>query len=861
MKVTGRRTFAGLAVLALLFAAIVLVSLRAVHALEAPPDRLEQKLVAAERYLYYRAFAERGPGFELAGDERKLRFVSHALVPAGSGAYDPARALVYGLRLDVVAGGKTVWSHDVYARSRQSKARRVADHGGLWLDENAFSLEPGVEVTDDRQTIVQLPADLPAGAVLRVRLVGEPKEALVRVYAEVERSRRRRELLLRKLSPGEREAIADRVSYVPWDRLAFGERLARLRWIEQRLPAAGKEGVDYQTRVLYFSGFRQVAPDDAPERGVLVTPERAAAFNVVGPAQLTLALHRPAAAENDRSAHTLELRSLGEGAAVTPYQVDVPAGGTQVLHPVQIAAGVHTLELSTTAPLGVLVEVTGPPTQMVALTGGAPGAAVVPDTVQLPAYLTGPEGEPVRIAVSGPDDPLGRALRLDVRLVVAPGATDGEVEQGGNLWIETIDAAGTVLASTRTPIASVRTPFEQLSRFGKQLDGLTEPVTLRYVVPRGGHEVRVHTSRPAALRLYAPVSLAAPPDLLASPFADVPLATLVWRYARYLAAGWQPLRALNHATLAPERTATVVAQTRLEAPPPPEPPATTLADALAPEGGPERQTVLERVQPEDAARVRADWGAGDYLKVTPGAAQALDFTGGPSRPKIQYWVLGRGDDALGESAELFVDGQSVDKKRFVTTHGTWDLPRGLAGPHTLLVRTRAASVRLLVDRPPVGGGELYALRTIYKSDRRLRVRVPKGAAPIALDIMVYARDAAADAGTTFRVSIDGGAPRRVEGVALAKWTTAERTLSLPAADREPTLGFANVAERGKLYPRLLVIGLGDDLPPGGHTVEIQAQGRGPGWARFFVLSGRHERPDQAIQWRVRDEGPSEGSSE
>jgi hypothetical protein len=395
----------------------------------------------------------------------------------------------------------------------------------------------------------------------------------------------------------------------------------------------------------------------------------------------------------------------------------------------------------------------------------------------------------------------------------------------------------------------VRTPFEQLRGLGATLDGLTEPVSLRYVVPRGGAQVRVHTSRPAALRLYAPVSLDAPPDQLASPYADVPLATLVWRYARYLAAGWQPLRALDHATLAPERTATIVAQTRLETPPPPAPPATTLADALAPEGGPERQTVLERIQPEDAARVRADWGAGDYLKVTPGAAMTVNFTGGPSRPKIQYWVLGRGDDALGESAEIFVDGASVDRKRFVTTHGTWDLPRGLSGPHTLLVRTRAASVRLLVDRPPVSGGELYALRTIYRSDRRLRVRVQKGAAPLALDLVVYAKDPAADANVSFRVSIDGGAPRRVEGVALARWTTAERTLTLPAADREPTIGFANVAERGKLYPRLLVIGLGDDLPAGAHTVEVQASGRGPGWARFFVLSGRHDRPDQAIQWR------------
>ncbi len=851
----GRRAVA-LAVLATLLAGVVLLSLRVVHALKAPPDLLEQKLVAAERYLYYRVSAGQGPRFELSGDERTLRFVSHALLPASAGAYDPARELVYGLRLDIVAEGKPVWSHDVYARSRQSKARRVPDHGGLWLDENAFSLEPGVEVTDDRQTIVQLPDELPAGAELRVRLVGEPAEAIVRVYAEVERSNRRRELLLRRLSPGEREAIADKVSYVPWDRLAYLERIARLRWVEHRLPAAGKEGVDYDTRVLYYSGFRLIAQAEAVERGVLVTPAHAAAVNVVGPAQLTLKLRRPAAAEQDRSPQKLELRALGEDRVAEPWSVDVPDGGREVLHPVPVGAGVHTLELSTSAPLGVLVEITGPTQTVVALAGGAPGAPVVPDGMLLPGYLSGPEGEPVQVAVSGPDDFLGRALRVDVRLL-ATGAAPG-VELDGELTLETVDAAGKLVSSTHARVISVRSPFEQLLLYGKQTDTVTEPVSLRYVVPRGGKQVRLRTSRPAMLRLYAPVTLSAAPDLLDEPFAAVPLATLVWRYARYAQAAWQPLRAQNHAALAPERTVKLGAQARLEPAAPPEPPATTLAEALAPEGGPERQTVLERVPAEDAARVRADWGRGDYLRLEPGQPVRIDFSRGPSRPKIQYWLTGDADAVLGAGAELIVDGEVVAQKRFVTTHGSWDLPSGLEGEHSLLVRTRAQAVRLLVDRPPASaGGELYALRTIFALDRPLRVRALKGRAPLNLDIVVYAPGAAADARTTFRVIVDGGAPRRVEGLLLERWTRAERSLTLPAADRDPTLGFANVAEKGRLYPRLLVVGLGDDLPAGAHTIEIQAHGGTPEWARFFVLTGRRARDDQAIQWRISGEGTSE----
>jgi hypothetical protein len=842
----------GLAVLALLFAGLVVLSLRVVHALEAPPDRLEQKLVAAERYLYYRVNAERGPRFELSGDERTLRLVSHALLPAGT-AYDPTRELVYGLRLEIVAAGKSIWAHDVYARSRQSKARRVPDHGGLWLDENAFSLERGVEVTDDRQTIVQLPADLPADAELRVRLVGEPREAIVRVYAEVERSRRRRELLLRRLSPGEREAIADKVSYVPWDRLSHIERMARLRLVEHRLPAAGKEDVDYQTRAVYYSGFRLVAPADAIERGLLVTPAHAAALNLVGPTQLTLSVHRPLASASDPRPQTLSLQARGEDRTALPYEIEVPPGATDVLHPVPIGPGVHTLELSTSAPLGVRVEVTGPAGATVALAGGPPGAALVPDEVLLPAYVSGPDGEPVRVALSGPDDALGRALRVDVRWL------DGE---DGTLSIETLDAGGATLAKAERPIRSVRSRFESVQGYGQASQTVSEPVTLRYVAPRGGKQILLRSSRPAVLRLYAPVSLAPGPDRLDAPFAAVPLVQLMWRYARYLRSAWQPLRAHNHAALTPERTVKLAAQARLEPVPPPTPPATTLAEALEPAGSPERQTVLERVPREDVARVRADWGRGNYLRVFPAQAQRIDCSPGPSRPKIQYWVTGDPDAVLGAEAELVIDGATVDHKRFTSTHGTWKLPRGLEGEHTLLVRTKALSVRLLVDRPPAGaGGELYALRTIYALERRLRVRVHKGAAPLALDLVAYGRDAAADAQTSLRVSIDGGAPRRVEGVPLERWTAGERTLTLPASDRDPTIGFANVAERGKLHPRLLVVGLGDDLPAGTHTIDIESRGGGAKWARFFVLTGRRSREDEAVQFRIHDDETGEESDE
>src|SRR5262249_5327885 len=136
----------------------------------------------------------------------------------------------------------------------------------------------------------------------------------------------------------------------------------------------------------------------------------------------------------------------------------------------------------------------------------------------------------------------------------------------------------------------------------------------------------------------------------------------------------------------------------------------------------------------------------------------------------------------------------------------------------------AAKVRMLIDRPPAAGAgaELYALRSVYRIDagRTVRVSVVKhGPAPQNVNIVVYARTAAADPNAPVRVVIDGGAPPRLPGVAVLRWTLADRTLPMPPADRAGTLGFANT-RGGAMQPRLIVIALGDHLPAGTHTIDL-----------------------------------------
>jgi len=270
--------------------------------------------------------------------------------------------------------------------------------------------------------------------------------------------------------------------------------------------------------------------------------------------------------------------------------------------------------------------------------------------------------------------------------------------------------------------------------------------------------------------------------------------------------------------------------------------------------------VLEHIDAQAAPRVLAHWTEGDYVRIEPGVPARLDLASLPSAPRIRYWATGAAEGALGHDVEVSVDGKVVVRDRIRASRGGWTLPPQLAGVHDVLVTTRAPGLRLLADRRPVSGqNPLYALRTVYHAARPLRLHVVKGAAPMALNVVVYtttpvSAPAASEPAVSatqppqLRVRIDGGAPRRVEGAALAQWTRADVTHPLPAGDREPTLGFADVAGRGRLYPHLVVVGLGDDLPAGAHVVELVPDPAARGWARAFVLTGAAE-DERAFQWR------------
>jgi hypothetical protein len=825
------RRFGTIAVLVAFLGAIGLLLIQVTRVVNITPDALEGKVVRATRRLYYQVLANAGPRFDLAGVEGMLLVATHARLPPGP--YDPMREIVYGLRLDVVAEQVVIWSQDFWIRARQSKARL---QDGVWLDENTFSLERDVEVTDERDLWLQLPPELPPKANLQLRLLGSVGEALVRVNAQEERSGDAKSLRLWQLTPTERETLAERLTYLPWDRLRSDERLMAVRYSANCLPAVGLNGVDYETRTLYFTGFRLPVPPTAT--GLVVGPARAAALNVQGPTALTLMV-----TQAGDTPFAMTVSSVGEGPQPGPWSLGVPPAGTDAVHALAIPAGVHSIQLR--APREVRVEVMGPPGRNVRFGRPLPAASdvLVPEEVRLPAYLSLPGRAPVLVALDGPNDVLGRLVRVDVRLIDA---------DRGALVFEFVGARDVVSARQTFPFDAVRSAFEQVTLPGNVVKSLSEPVSLRLVAPAGTRQVRLSTTVPALLRLFALAAASPGPSAAELPYSAVAQQDTTWRYAPLFEIDWVSMRASNHASLVPDQTVQVEAQIRLDPQPPSERPQVA-ALQLEPLGHPKRQLVIERIPPENAPRALALWGPGRFIQLVVAKAHKVNLSRHPSaRPKLTYWVTGAPSEALGLPVSVLVDRTLVFTGRFTTTRGSWSL-RAPRGVHKVEVRTRAKNVRLLLDCPPVDAGDLVAVRDIYElRGSPLAVRVIKhGAISENINIVVYTPEK--DTRASVQMVFDNGTPARVEGRALQHWTLASRVLPLPEAEHPPILAFANVGHAEPLWPHRLVVALGDDIPPGSHTLVVSTTARGS-WARLFVLTGSPVAAPAAFQYNVAEAG-------
>ena len=837
-----------------LVGAVALISLHTLAVLQRPPDPVAEKFAAAERTIVYKVTRERGPRFRLDGGGAPVKIVTCAVVP---GEYDPARRIGFGFRVRVEQDGRTLWQDDVFVESRQSKGRRI--RGGVWLDEGAFTTDP-VQLADERILIIDPPV-APAGAILTLTLLGEPTEALVRLFRENDRDPAQREAVVEFLDETERWELVRSSTYVPWELLPDDEKDRRLRRRWTRMSALGERGSDYDTRTIFVTDFRSTIPAIADDDGIDVARDRWAAINVVGPAILTLTVDeaRPHAA--------LDVHAVGAAAGPWRLGLDAP-GALEVVVP----AGPATLVVATEETTPVRFTLSGPPDALLApldLRVAAPAGTLVPDRVRVELAVAGPDEVVVAPARDVPGAPLlGRALRLDARVIDAPvGGLDTVEPALATLSFRFVAADGALLGDDDLVIGGPASRFERV-RYAGADHPVGEPSAVRTIAPEKTARIEITADRPVALRLYRWGGGA---TTIQEPYLGAQVADHRWRYVELVDRTWYPLLPSNHDALATEgRLAELTAQARLE-------PGGTLGEAeepvgarapggalvtVTPVGHPEQQRAREPVPEDQIVHVLTHWPAGSIASLAPGVARSIDFPARlVDRGRVSWEVPAA---AVGGELVVTVGDLPAVTAPITATRGSLTLPRVPTGVHPVTV-TAPAGAALWIDRPPSGPGAwrgLHRERRLFSLAEPLRVHLVKRAGErVRLHAIVYAAGDAASADPVVRITVGGGRPLRRSGVVIDKLTDADRSASLPAARRAAPARLIDRGGETAGLPRTISLTLLEDLVPGTHEIALYNLDGRPLWVRFVATGRPAASPSDPRQWQLAPVAGWEASDE
>ena len=884
-----RRSIPHLVFLAVV-ASMALTCIWVIYRLHQPVSPVDLKMSEADRISYYLVTHTSGPKFQLGGTERVIKVISHAVLQ-GTEPYDPRRRVGYGLRVRIIKGDRVFWQHDTFIDTRQSKAVRLDE---IWLRENTFTTRRGMELTDDRVLVVHLPEDTPADSMLEITLLGEPQSALIRVYERELRTAEERETAVQGLRDSFAEAMVERSTYAPWALMSEEDRHQRMSHRYLRMPAVGEPGVDFQTRSLFYTGFRLPLEELTAEEGLWLDDRRAAALNVVGPTTLEISLDRPSQQELLRMQEhggrrasaiaaagptgnrarqqdgVLRIRSISEVDDPPAWALPLPGLGAGTTHSIEIPAGLHSLRIDTSTPVPVRAEVAGPPHSQF---GAIPyldhpegGRRLVPDERRFAVYETGPRRLPVIAGIFVPEDPRARIMRIDAR-VVMPEAADGSpvvsrALPAATLSLEFLDEEDQTILVETHEVEAPFTPFEHLDRARGSDGEVAEAVGIRVIAPEGADKIRVTASDDVALRFYRYLPS---PVLYQPPYRNVELSRNHWRYAPRDRRNWFPATPLNAAVLSEElQRSILVAQVRLEPRQRHKRSGKRYVDAVAvtPRGRPERHQILEPVPPERTAVVARTWPPGALARLEANRPTRFRFAD-PSRSRIDYAVP---EDQLGKMLAVHVDGQPLARFRLTASRGYWNLPRVEHGEHEIALVTEASGADFYLDRPPavLATTRLFRRRTVYALDAaplEIAVRKVPGQR-VYVTMVTYAPAAASEEDIQIRAVIGGGVPLRVPGKPFSKLTVAERVVPLPEPRYPHTAMLAGVAGQQAGQPRYLTIPLSDDLVPGTHMIGFASVGAPRMWARFFVTHQDEQSEDRVLQWRFRaSEAESDGDGD
>ncbi|MBL9106344.1 MAG: hypothetical protein JNL82_35810 [Myxococcales bacterium] len=529
---------------------------------------------------------------------------------------------------------------------------------------------------------------------------------------------------------------------------------------------------------------------------------------------------------------------------------------------ISVPVGWWSLELDTTAAAAAVQVRADAPERHAgadehALHGGGQAALVPVDVRLLTMYRGGPGTSALPVALAPDEDPAGRFVQVEARAwgTLAPVTVSYSF----------VDARGAVLASGEQ-VADTTTPapFERLTAAPEDVPEdsqgrapvvfplgeapLSEAVAIGLIAPPGAARVLVASGSPALLAVSGRLPAAARADRAhAWPYDQVEDPRLRWRYAPRAAPRRFPRRAEDHALRAAAgEVRTIAAQVRAEA--------TTSAPATSgpwraeqPRGSHARMRLLEEVPVERRRAALAAWGPGSYTRLRAGVAERLDLGVGAPRPGwLRYQAVGSLMQAIGQRVFVTVDGQGTQWP-VTSRSGRMALPRrGTAG----VIWSGPEALALLANRPPLDGdGELYEHRQVHQLGAGgLTLTLDKPTtAPVGMNVVVYWVDGQGP--VSLAVEVDGGAPRRRQGVPVAGVFAAARTLELLPSRRVGAIFPDRRGEAEVAVGRFAVV-LGDDVAPGRHTLRVRHVG-GPGvWLRFF-RAGKAEVKRGAWQWGER----------
>lgn len=871
---------------------------------------LAEKLAGTDRVAYYVIPEELAdaPSFRIAPHDVSIKLITHVELPSGH-VFGAEEDFAYGIRFTLESlDGEPQWTHEVNIRTRQSKK----DHDRFgWRHENAFLLDDtGTgrrprELTDDRLTRVRLPEGV---SDRRLRMTFVPREpssdvrGIARVYVRHERPVDDRTLRELSLAPEAAAELVDHLTYRDWDQLSEDERRQKLGHVWERMSAEGHAGVDYEILSIYETGFRLPRGTKTEQRRLEVDDAHSLAFNVIGPAELTLEVFGDA----DQFVGLGVKRRGIDGH-------DVAYGSSRVaLRSLSMPEGVHTLIIESEHFLELTLEVAEARVDDARVwlceadrprrTDEDGDEVLEPDVRRIQAVHLGARWQvPPRWAIEGPDDPATRMFRFDVR-VVHPSAMawwrDPNVGPEPELELCFFDRAGVQLGCEPwTGRRAQESHFEGVliadeSSWSGPIQtrwyAVSEPQTGRVIAPveAAQFELRARAGIPGLLEVpdqrlivraygYWPEV----ETVVGLPFREYETEQTLWRYPPLDTRTWFPLRPINYDALQDDSAISdLLAQVRLQprgfgdggsgrdpnlddrvanerAGPDGWDPGPWVT--LEPRGVHRRRSILEQLDAEAGRRLAGRWDASLFTELWPERNMIVNFSAtGPGAPQLHWQV---DPSTLGKNVQLSIDDASYEHT-VGETRGRWKLPIE-RGRRDLALEFDAdnSDYEMWIDRPVlVASPPVSRRRVVHELTNSLvfPLRKPSSEA-LSVNLVVYIPRRRERA--ELALTVDDGRPRRRTGVPIERVSLTDRSYSIDPGgafdeqdrlvDERAPIRFVDLEGNNKmpLDTVTVQITLGEDIVPGVHEVRVDLLDGDRVWVRAFHR-GVADRSKPATSW-------------